>query len=265
MTSPTAALRYLLPYLLVVASCLCSSAAFEHKHCEGRACALELGRMNCTTALRVFEFSGSCCSLQEIKVSGRWRCQLVVSSGYCDYAEKGYEQCLDDLEAEENNDADEHFCGTLHTITSAGGSACPASHFEIPDRVERFGKDSVVVVESQLQFQLDETKGRPPSDREMRFMLQQAKDFFRTDAQLPHFHLENIGLHFDFTKVQVTLAFVMVFSTEDVPDPAALHQLIQQAKLQEHIHQLIPDMDPMDHSYNHFWDTKHITFETNLA
>lgn len=176
-----------------------------YTECLDGSCVIELGPFNCTVALQKYEFSGNCCSLQKAPTG---HCQLIITTGFCDYADKGYEQCMDDLDdyhhrssSEQQPQMDRSLCGTVHMYVAGPGTEdneCPASRYTIPDPVhsnmlqQQQAADSSrtstsathtqaeteITIHATLTFQFTPGHGQPPSDKEVAAVLDETDAFF---------------------------------------------------------------------------------------
>jgi hypothetical protein len=287
----------LLPLLLalVSSSAVDGARSFpedDDDYCNGH-CLINLGNFNCSVALQKYEFSGSCCSLQNAP-TGTGYCQLLVTSGFCDYATKGYAKCMDDLEDPSTQDFDEDICGSMRTVFGTSHIECPASRFAIPDPyLEQEEKDdsNVISIDTVLKFQFDHGKGRPPSDKEINVILEEARVFLADYLQeqaldastglfnydgLTWFDLENIRQHYDYAGTEASVSFSLVFhatnlrvfsNNDEELDQVKemLQNLVLQADVPGHISQQIPEMEAIDHSYNVFHATQSIVYRASLA
>ena len=192
-----------------------------YTECPEGSCVIDLGNINCTVALQKYEFSGNCCSLQP---SPTGHCHLIVMTGFCDYADKGYEQCMDHLEDhhhhhhdrdDEEEEVDKSMCGTVHMYVAGPGTedhACPKSKYTIPDPVHSHmmqqqqqqqqqqsssssgsalsssttTPETEITIHATLRFQFTPGQGRPPSDKEIAAVLDETDRFFREQVVRTH-------------------------------------------------------------------------------
>ena len=270
-----------------------------YTECEG-SCVIDLGAINCTVALQKYEFSGNCCSLQP---SPTGNCHLIITTGFCDYADKGYEQCMDDLEDHSSSeDHDEALCGNVHMFVAGKGTEdkeCPTSKYTIPDPIHSQQQQSQqqqqqaaastvtsnypheITIHAHLNFQFVAGQGRPPSDKEIASIIEETEAFFNdylheqqqdmVDLDGLWFEVENIRSHYDYAADEASLSFSLIFvCAEDArPENLAdardtLVRLVSTANLHGHMGQYILEMGPRDH-HDVFRATEGISFRAMLA
>jgi hypothetical protein len=199
---------------------------------------------------------------------------------------------MDDLEDSSTLDFDPAICGSTRTVFGTSDIECPASRFAIPDPyLEEDEKNdgnlknegNLISIDIELRFKFDQGKGRPPSDKEINVILEEAETFLANylqekggddtaglynDNGLSWFNLDNIRKHYDYANAEASVRFCLVFRRSNYNvafNKEVLQNLVRQADVQGHLSQQIPEMTAIDHSYNVFQATQFIGYRATLV